>query len=171
MTPGSEEASDRLLVELSRFMSRYAAVLDRGDLEAWVSQFAPEASYRVGTIENQSSGLPMQLIDDASKSKIEDRVLIVRKYWSGGYNEYAQRHVLSLPVLNSADGDSVRMEQSFAVYVTDKNFGGSTGGRSSLLCVGRYLASFSGSGSGRRLSELHVMLDTSVMTQSLVYPI
>jgi 3-phenylpropionate/cinnamic acid dioxygenase small subunit len=113
----------------------------------------------------------MQLIDDASKSKIEDRILIVRKYWSGNFNEYVQRHILSLPVVAGVEGDAVRMEQNFAVYATDTNFGGSTGGRSSLLCVGRYLASFAGTGGGRRLITLHAILDTSLITQSLVYPI
>ena len=167
----AEATPDQLVIELARFMSRYAAALDRGDLEGWASLFAAEASYRVGTLENESGGLPMQLIDDASKSKIEDRVLIVRKYWSGSFNEYVQRHILSLPVVIGAQEDAARMEQNFVVYVTDTNFGGSTGGRSSLLCVGRYLASFAGAGDRRRLREMHAVLDTSLITQSLVYPI
>ena len=147
-------------------MARYAAALDRRDLDAWVAMFAPEASYQVLSLENQSLGLPLKLIDDPGKSNIEDRVVYIRKYWSGSYNEYAQRHVLSLPVATGA-----QMEQNFAVYVTDLNVGGATGGRSSLLCVGRYLASFVGQGETLRLSRLHAILDTSVLTQSLVYPI
>jgi 3-phenylpropionate/cinnamic acid dioxygenase small subunit len=152
----------RSLLEVAQFMSLYAAALDRRDLEAWVAMFAPQASYQVESLENQSLGLPLKLIDDPTRSKLEDRVLYIRRYWSGCFNEYTQRHLLSLPVVSGNE-----MEQNFAVYVTDMNFGGSIGGRSSLLCVGRYLATFAGD----KLGRLQVILDTSVITQSLVYPV
>jgi len=155
----------------TNFMSHYAAALDRRDLNAWVDFFAEEASYAVVSSENETAGWPVSLIDDGSRSKIEDRVRFIRDVWDGSYNDYLQRHILSTPLLTKAQSGSMDIEQSFAVYATDLDLSGESGGRSTLLCVGRYQAGITGSPNEPKLSKLKAILDTCTLTQSLVYPI
>jgi 3-phenylpropionate/cinnamic acid dioxygenase small subunit len=152
-------------------MARYAAALDRRELEAWAEFFAPESSYAVASSENVEQGWPLLLINDDTRSKIGDRVRYVREFWAGSFTDYLSRHVLSTPVVLDAGAEGIRFEQSFALYMTEPDLGSDGAGESKLLCVGRYLGEVTGATDKARFSRMKVVLDTFALTRSLVYPV
>ena len=162
---------DDALLDIAQFMSRYAEALDQRDLEAWRGFFGTEAGYTVASFENQASGLPLLFINDDSRSKIDDRVRLVRDFWQGSFNDYLQRHILSFPIILHTAGEILRLAQSFSVYATETDLGSENSGSSSLMCVGAYRATTLGRGTERRFSRLEVVLDTAALPRSLVYPI
>ncbi len=171
MSAGAATGISETIAVAANLMGLYAAALDRRDLNAWVEFFAEEASYAVASSENETAGWPLLFIDDGSRSKIEDRVRFIRDVWEGSFNDYLQRHVLSLPLLTKAQAGRMDIEQSFALYTTDLDLSGESAGRSTLLCVGRYQAEIVGGPHEPKLSKLKAILDTCTLTQSLVYPI
>ncbi|MDO8279993.1 MAG: aromatic-ring-hydroxylating dioxygenase subunit beta, partial [Burkholderiaceae bacterium] len=86
-------------------MTRYAIALDAGELETWADMFAQTASYTVASAENVREHWPLLLINDASRSRIDDRVRYVREFWAGSFNDYTTRHILSLPRVLAAEDD------------------------------------------------------------------
>ena len=61
----------------------YVAALDQGDMAAWAGTFAaaPEASYFCISSENDRRGLPLALMYDDCRGRIDDRVSFVTKVW------------------------------------------------------------------------------------------
>lgn len=171
MTREEEEPSMAETLEVADLMARYAAALDRRDLAAWAGLFADEASYTVASAENEAANLPLLHINDDSRSKIDDRIRFIEGIWEGSFNDYIQRHILSLPVVSRRPDGRSAVELSFSVYATETDFGSARAGRSALLCVGNYHIETVGQKSARRLSALKVVLDTSALAQSLVYPV
>ena len=156
--------------DISQLMAQYASNLDRRELEAWAQLFTVDAYYSVSSSENFMAGLPLRLIDDGSKSKIDDRVRYVREFWAGSYNDYASRHILSAPLVGELDQNGARFEQSFALYATEPDVSSNAGGQSILLCVGRYVGHARVQGESLKLAGLEAILDTFALARSLVYP-
>lgn len=171
MTREEEDPSMAETLEIADLMARYAAALDRRDLAAWADFFADEASYTVASAENDSANLPLLHINDDSRSKIDDRIRFIKGIWEGSFNDYIQRHILSLPVVSRRPDGRATVELSFSVYATETDFSSAKGGRSALLCVGNYHIETVGRRGARKLSALKVVLDTSALAQSLVYPV
>jgi 3-phenylpropionate/cinnamic acid dioxygenase small subunit len=160
-----------LTFRAGELMTRYAATLDGGDLEAWSALFVEAASYTVASAENVREGWPLLLINDGELGRIGDRVRYVREFWAGSFNGYTTRHVLSLPRVLSAEQDCMDFEQSFSLYMTESDMSGDGGGQTALLCVGRYLCRTDGLNDGCRIRRLQAVLDTFTLTRSLVYPV
>jgi len=172
MNPETPISGEPVLSEsgIARLMARYAGSLDRKELEAWAAFFTDDARYSVASSENAEAGFPLRLINDGSKSRIEDRVRYVRKFWEGNFNDYAPRHILSAPVLLDVEVSMARFEQPFALYATEPDVSSNAGGLSSLVCVGRYLGRVRNLGGELKLVELEAVLDTFAIARSLVYP-
>ncbi|CAM5317675.1 nuclear transport factor 2 family protein [Eoetvoesiella caeni] len=158
-------------INVARLMARYANYLDKRDLSAWASLFSDEASYSVASSENVNAGWPLLLLDDDSKSKIDDRVRFVREFWEGHYNDYLSRHVMSTPLIIDTEGHRVRFEQNFSLYMTETDAASDKSGMSSLLGVGHYAGEVSAVEGHLKLTSLCAYLDTCVLTSALVYPV
>jgi len=157
--------------QVSELMAHYAKRLDACDLTGWAELFAPDARYFVASMENVKAGNSLLLMNDDTKSKIEDRVRFVEQFWEGSYNDYLSRHVLSLPLLLDVRDDCVDFEQSFALYMTENDVSSDQMGTSQVLCVGSYRGSVRVGAEQTMLIELGAYLDTSSLSRSLVYPV
>lgn len=158
-------------INVMQLMGLYAKYLDNKDLSGWAGLFTEHASYSVASSENVSAGLPLLLINDDSKSKIEDRVRYVCEFWDGHYNDYLPRHVISAPLLVDMQSDRIEFEQNFSLYMTETDAGSDKSGMTSLLCVGHYRGEVGVTGERLQLSSLNAYLDTCVLTSALVYPV
>lgn len=172
MTEASLVDSDvNAAIRISTLMGNYARCLDNRNLSAWAKLFMPQAKYFVASVENVNAGFPLLLINDDTKSKIEDRVRYVEQFWEGSYNDYLPRHVLSMPLLLDVQDERLEFEQSFALYMTENDAGSEQMGASAVLCVGSYRG-MAGFHSGQlKINELGAYLDTGSLERSLVYPV
>lgn len=163
----SHSARERHDVEgqVRALQRRYAAAVDHGRLEEWVSLFAPECSYIVITRENIERGLPLALVYDDSADRVHDRVVYIEKVWKGHVNGYRQRHILSDPDVVT-NGDSVRVRQSFVVYISEPTVAGSR-----LLATGEYEDEVIFVGDEPRFREKRVILDADVLPRYFVNPL
>lgn len=148
---------------------RYVTAVDNGRLADWVSLFAPECSYIVTTRENVERGLPLALVHDDSADRVHDRVVYIEKVWKGHINNYRQRHILSDPHvvgIGDGDGDTVRVRQSFAVYLSEPTVAGSR-----LLATGEYEDEVIFVDGGPRYRTKRVVLDADVLPRYFVHPL
>ncbi|MDA8072490.1 MAG: nuclear transport factor 2 family protein [Actinomycetota bacterium] len=147
-------------------VDRYVEAVDGRDMRAWADLFAQEASYVVVSRENVERGLPLALVMDHSRDRIEDRVTSVTKVWAGHINDYWPRHMISNLDVNIDTPSSGGVRANFALFVTEPDEIGSR-----LLAVGRYEDQVTLEGGVARFSSKKVVLDTTVLPRYFVYPI
>ena len=164
MTPILTDA--QVAEAIGRLLTAYVRVVDGGDLDRWPPLFAREASYTVVPRENEARGLPLALVCDDTRARIEDRVTFIKEFWAGNYNRYWPRHVVSLPHVERVDEAEYAVEQNFAVYITEPGAIGS-----SLLVVGQYQDRIVFEDGAPRFRARRVLVDTAVLPRYFVYPL
>jgi anthranilate 1,2-dioxygenase small subunit len=148
-----------------RLMHEYTRALDRLDLEGWVALFAQEARYFVIPRENHARGLPIGIIYDDSRARIEDRLTYIRKIWAGHHDEFQPRHLISSVLLDKVGADEYTATSSFALYTTEPE------GNTQLLAVGEYEDIVVFEDEQPRFRERKCILDTNVLPTYFVYPV
>lgn len=133
MTGESVTAERLRRAQAIELLNEYVDAVDSRAMQRWAALFAREASYSVVTRENAERGLPLALVMDHTRERIEDRVTSVTKVWSSHYNDYWPRHLISNVSVGDIDEGRVALRANFALYLTEP---GSPGSR--LLAVGRY---------------------------------
>lgn len=101
------------LLSLMAFHAAYADTIDSDRLEQWPDFFAPDALYRITHVENEQQGLPAGIVWADSRAMLEDRVAALRE--ANIYERQRYRHLLGVPVLESADAQSARTRTPFMV--------------------------------------------------------
>lgn len=148
-----------------RLVNEYVGVLDRKEVEGWAALFAREAGYYVIPRDNLERGLPLAIVYDDSRSRIEDRVDYIRKVWHGHYDDYQPRHMVSTIVVTPMGAEEFSVSANFAVYATELE------GTTALLAVGEYRDVVVIEDGVPRFKEKRVILDTSVLARYFVYPL
>lgn len=165
--PATETAERAAL----RLLQEYVELVDGKDLDGWADAFADDASYIVTTQENlarrEGQGLPVGFVHDHSKDRILDRVTLIRKAWSGHYDDYQPRHVLSTSLVDAHDGeDALSLRTNLSIYITEPNIPGSR-----VLAVGQYRDVVVFTDDGPRFRSKLVVLDTSTLPRYFIYPL
>jgi anthranilate 1,2-dioxygenase small subunit len=154
-----------VLSQVDALQMKYLAALDRHDLEGWLACFADEASYICITRENSDAGLPVALMLDDCRARLQDRVKFVNEVWSGTFEDYTTRHFVQRFECTAADGGGLKVQTNFMVCYTNRR------GGSEILVTGVYEDEVDLGGHGPRFKAKRAILDTVTTPRYLVYPI
>lgn len=152
-----------LLAELIDLNARYARVVDDGPLDAWPEFFTEECLYRIQPRENFDRGLPLATLSFESRGMLQDRVYSVRETLF--HDPYYQRHIVSLPCVQTSTADGIRCETNYVVIRTRRNE------LSTVYNAGRYLDWIVRTDAGLRFRERVAVFDSELIANSLIYPI
>jgi anthranilate 1,2-dioxygenase small subunit len=141
----------------------YGALIDVGDLDAWLALFAAECSYHIVPRENFERGLPAALVFCDTRAVLEDRIAALRD--ANKYNIHSDRHLIGLPRLVDNTGDAVLAEAPFAVYQTDQE------GETRLFATGLYRDRIVADADGLKFRDKLVLLDTFAVPSLLATPL
>lgn len=101
------------LMALCAFNAAYAEAIDSDSLERWPSFFTADCHYRITHVENERDGLPAGIVWADSRAMLEDRVAALRE--ANIYERQRYRHLLGIPLLESADAEGARARTPFLV--------------------------------------------------------
>jgi anthranilate 1,2-dioxygenase small subunit len=144
-------------------LAEYGALLDQAQYEAWLGLFAETCRYRVVPRENWDRGLPAALILCDSRAMLEDRIMALRE--ANKYNIHTDRHLIGLPRSLPTAGDGLAIEAPFAVYQTDQE------GETRLFAAGLYLDRLERGGSGLKIRDKFILLDSFAVPSLLATPL
>jgi anthranilate 1,2-dioxygenase small subunit len=147
----------------------YIAALDKGDMPVWAATFAADdAKYFCISAENDRRGLPLALMYDDCRGRIDDRVSFVTKVWVGTYQPYRMRHFMQRLNVESAGENRYRVTTSFNIMMTPE------GGATQVLTSGEYrdLIEIQGTGDQCRavFRERRAVYDADVLPRYIVFP-
>jgi salicylate 5-hydroxylase small subunit len=150
--------------ELQQLQAEYAAAVDGGDWDRWVSLFTEGCVYRVQPRENHERGLPLATMDYSSRGMLKDRAYgIVHTLF---HDPYQQRHVIGIPHLLSNDAQGgIRCETNYAVFRTRLD------DTTEVFNTGRYLDTIVRTADGLRFARRECIYDSEWILNSLIYPI
>jgi len=151
---------------INGLQAAYIAALDAKDMRAWLATFAEseQASYTCISAENVSSGLPVALMLDDNRGRLQDRVTFVDKVWAGTFQDYRTRHFVQ-PLTCEAIRSGVYHARTnfFVACTTDES--------SDVLATGVYEDEVLIDGSIARFISKRAVIDTSVLPRYIVYPL
>lgn len=101
------------LLALCAFNAAYAHAIDSDALEQWPGFFTQDCHYRVTHIENEQEGLAAGIIYADSRAMLEDRIAALRE--ANIYERQRYRHLLGIPLLESAGADAAQAQTPFIV--------------------------------------------------------
>jgi 3-phenylpropionate/cinnamic acid dioxygenase small subunit len=154
--PEIKEQVERLVVDSAMF-------IDRDELDAWMDCFEADGRYVVMPRENRILGYPVGLIHCENKARIEDRIVCLRH--ANKYNPHFDRHIVSLPRINSVTDAIASVETNFMVVQTTKT------GESRLFCAGVYEDRIRVKDGQARFVERIAVLDTFAIPTMLATPV
>ena len=163
----TEISDPRVHALVSRLERRYVDALDSRRMDAWLDCFTQDGSYYVLGADNDADDLPLCLMMDDCRERLEDRVTFVNEVWPGSFEDYQTRHFvqpLRLEVDESAPG-MFRSLANFTVFATDAR------GRTSLFIAGQYRDRIRVNGEDCRYVERRVVMDTFTTPGVIVYPL
>lgn len=156
------ERAAALRHEIATFHAEYGAVLDRGDLELWPEFFTEDALYRVTARENADRGLPVGLVYCEGRAMMHDRAVAINRT-----QMFAPRytmHLLGTPRVEAEREDGIVAQTPFLLVQTLVE------GPSTLHLAACYHDRFVRSQGRLLLAERHVVHDTNILANDLVYP-
>jgi anthranilate 1,2-dioxygenase small subunit len=162
--PLSREERLLLRLEVDEFNARYAAILDRGDLNEWPAQFTEQAVYKITSQENFDAGLPMGLMYCDSRGMFQDRVYAILNT-----TVFSPRNIVHF--VTNVEIQGVQPSGSFAAQsnfllvenIIDRN--------PRLLMAGRYIDKFARVDGRLLLEERLCVYDTLTIQISVIYPV
>jgi anthranilate 1,2-dioxygenase small subunit len=144
-------------------LAEYGALLDLGQYDAWLGLFAADCRYQIVPRENWEQGLPAALVFCDSRAMLEDRIMALRE--ANKYNIHSDRHLIGLPRLVAAEGAGLAIEAPFAVYQTDQE------GETRLFATGLYRDRLERAGSGLKIRDKFILLDSFAVPSLLATPL
>ncbi len=151
------------LAALIDLNARYARVVDEGPLDAWPAFFTDPCVYRVQPRENFDRGLPLATLSFESRGMLVDRVYSVRETLF--HDPYYQRHIVSLPEVQSMTPEGIRCVTNYLVIRTRRNE------LSQVYNAGRYIDWIVATDAGLLFRERIAVFDSELIPNSLIYPI
>jgi len=140
-------------------LAEYGGLIDAGKFDEWLGLFSAECRYQVMPRENFDRGLPAALIFCDSRAVLEDRIRALRE--ANKYNIHTDRHLIGLPRIF----DDGVIEAPFAVYQTDQE------GETRLFATGLYRDRLQVEGSGLKIGDKLILLDTFAVPSLLATPL
>jgi len=145
--------------------ARYSQAIDDNRLEVWPGFFTESARYIVTTAENFDRGLPLGMIYATSRAMLQDRVRSLRE--ANIYESQRYRHVVGVPLLESAQDGATRACTSFIIVRVMHS------GESLVFATGCYrdLIVKDASDGALRFAERIVVLDSRQIDTLLALPL
>ena len=162
------EIVDSGVIELVRRLERrYVDAVDSRRMDAWLDCFTEDGSYFVIGADNDADALPLCLMMDDCRERLEDRATFVDEVWAGSFEDYQTRHFIQPLTLESevSEPGILRALSNFTVFATDAR------GRTSLFIAGQYRDRVRVIGEDCRFDERRVVMDTFTTPGVIVYPL
>ena len=109
-------ADAALLFELSALNAACAAAIDADRLEAWPDFFTEPCLYKITTADNVAKGYQAGIIYADTRAMLHDRVAALRQ--ANIYERQRYRHILGMPLIETAPDGAIAVETSFLVIRT-----------------------------------------------------
>ena len=148
--------------DITTFHTEYCSVLDRGELEQWPMFFTEDALYRITGRENADLGLPVGLVYCEGRAMMHDRAVAIART-----QMFAPRytlHMLGLVRVESEEDGVITAQTPFLLIQTLVE------GPSTVHLAGCYHDRFVRVDGQLLLAERHVIHDTNILANDLVYP-
>lgn len=149
--------------DLAALYAECAAALDDGEYERWPTFFTEDCSYVVTTKENLDRGWSIALLSCESRGMLLDRVFAVQKTLF--YMPRVQRRIVSGARLVGAGDGGAHARASVAVFET------LVGEHTTLFAAGRSLDVVRYEGDALKFAKRTCVLDSSLVPNSLPFPI
>ena len=160
-------------------MAEYGAALDEARYADWLALFDDEqASYVLQPRENFDRQLPLATMRLESRGMLQDRIYGVENTLF--HQPYYQRHVIGvcrasdMPLAvpgQTAPADDAAGQDVFGAQCNYAVFRTRVGGLSEVFNVGRYLMQLVATPAGLRLRRVHVVFDSELVPNSVIYPV
>lgn len=147
------------LLALCAFNAAYADAIDSDALVRWPDFFADDCHYRITHVENEREGLPAGIVYADSRAMLEDRIAALRE--ANIYERQRYRHLLGMPLLLEAEGDTARARTPFMVARIMAT------GQTEMFATGSYEDRFVRR-DGRLLLQSRVAVCDSTVTDTLL---
>lgn len=155
------------LARIEELQNRYIRALDDRDMRGWLDTFSldSQASYICTNRESVDGNLPVAMMLDDSRARLEDRVTFIKDVWDGSFQDYRMRHFVQR-VEHAEQGQFWRTRSNFRVVCTPM-------GRNQRVesVVGVYEDLVDCSDKIAVFVRRTAIVDDSVFPRYLVYPI
>ena len=152
-----------LRFEIEDLYAEYADVLDTEDLERWPELFVEDAFYDVIPRENYERDMPLAIMRCESRAMMQDRVRAIRETLM--FEPRYVRHLISsFRIAANGDGE-IYVTANYAVLETLPDE------MTKVLNAGRYVDKLVREGGILRFKQKRCVYDSSVVPNSLVYPV
>ncbi|HKY91044.1 MAG TPA: aromatic-ring-hydroxylating dioxygenase subunit beta [Nevskiaceae bacterium] len=152
--------------QVDDLQARYVRALDTRDLRGWLDTFRrePDTAYFCISAENVERDLPIALMYDDCRDRIEDRVVFIEKIWAGTFQDYRTRHFIQRLHVTSDPAGVVRVETNFSILFTPET------GRTEVQVAGLYRDEIVIDDDGARFRSKRAIYDTTILPRYIVYP-
>ena len=152
-----------LRFEIEDLYAEYADVLDTEDLERWPELFVEDAFYDVIPRENFERDMPLAIMRCESRAMMQDRVRAIRETLM--FEPRYVRHLISsFRIAANGDG-AIDVTANYAVLETLPDE------MTKVLNAGRYVDMLVREDGKLRFKQKRCVYDSSVVPNSLVYPV
>lgn len=151
------------LLALCAFNAAYARAIDSDALEQWPGFFTEHCRYRITHVDNERDGLPAGLVYADSRAMLEDRIAALRE--ANIYERHRYRHLLGIPLVESADAHGAVARTPFMVARIMHT------GETSLFATGEFHDRFEVVDGRLLLAERTAICDSTVTDTLLVLPL
>lgn len=160
--------SPEIIDAIDALQRRYMRALDTKDMTAWLGCFAevPEASYTCTSLENVEHDLPLALMLDDCRSRLQDRVTYITEIWKGTFQDYRTRHFVERLEARSDAAGMIAVTSNVTVMYTPEDTG-----QSEVLATGAYEDRIRIADGQAAFLAKTAILDTRVLPRYLVYPL
>jgi 3-phenylpropionate/cinnamic acid dioxygenase small subunit len=151
------------LLALCAFNAAYAHAIDSDALEQWPDFFTADCSYRITHIENEREGLAAGIVYADSRAMLQDRIAALRE--ANIYERQRYRHLLGIPLLESADADQAVARTPFMVARIMAT------GETMLFATGEYADRYVRQNGRLLLAERVAVCDSTVTDTLMALPL
>ncbi len=151
------------LLALCAFNAAYAHTIDSDALEQWPGFFTQDCHYRVTHVENEQEGLAAGIIYADSRAMLEDRIAALRE--ANIYERQRYRHLLGIPMVESADDTAAQARTPFIVVRIMAT------GQTEVFATGEYRDRFVQQDGKLLLAERVAICDSTVTDTLMALPL
>lgn len=151
------------VLQICTFNAAYAGTIDSDALEDWPSYFTEDCHYRITHVENEQEGLAAGIVYADSRAMLEDRISALRE--ANIYERQRYRHLLGMPMVESADDTAAQARTPFIVVRIMAT------GQSEVFATGVYRDRFVRDAGELLLAERVAICDSTVTDTLMALPL
>ena len=149
--------------EIEDLFADYANVLDAEEFESWPEFFIEDAYYDVIPRDNYDRDMPLAIMRCESRAMMQDRVRAIRETLM--FEPRYTRHLISSFRIMLESNGLIRVTANYAVLETLPDE------MTKVLNAGRYIDKLIRKNGKLRFKEKRCVYDSTLIPNSLVYPI